>query len=503
MKNPNPLIPKILVLTFLLLHVALPSPLGYHRDELLYLALGRRPDFGFWSNPPMIGALSWFSQSFLGDSVFATRLLPALAGTLLVYLTLRTVQLLGGGNKAMLITGVAMIASVAWQRAFTMLQPVPFDVLCWGALSFLLVRWLHAPRPNDWLWIGLVAGLGMLNKYTLVFWALSLLFAVLINGRWRFLMTKNPWIALAAALVVFSPNLIWQYLNGWPVVSHMQELAESQLQNVQPLHFLSDQLLMHGAGLFVCLPGLLFLFLHPSMQPYRLLAWFFFALLVVFLFANGKSYYTLGAYPVLFAAGGVCFEHYLKPRWAIAVAAVCIGLLALPLVPAGKPIWAAPKLSTYFQHPALEGGLRWEDGKTHALPQDFADMLGWPEIAVLANEAIKKHGKTDNILIYAENYGQAGAVELLGKPTVPVYSFSDSYRLWVPEFLPPAVQNMVYINDELGEDIQALFSDIQLIGSVQDTFAREFGTSVYLCRKPKSDLGVLWTQRVREVRGDR
>ncbi|MCC6413420.1 MAG: glycosyltransferase family 39 protein [Saprospiraceae bacterium] len=493
----------LLSLAFFLLHVALPAPLGYHRDELLYLALGRRPDFGFWSNPPMIGALSWFSQFFLGDSVFATRLFPALAGTLLVYLTLRTVQLLGGGNKSVLITGVAMIASVAWQRAFTMLQPVPFDILCWGALSLLLVRWLHAPGKFDWLWIGLVAGLGMLNKYTLVFWAAALFVALLLNGRWRILLTKDPWIALAASVAVFTPNLIWQYLHHWPVAAHMQELAESQLQNVQPMQFLTDQLLMHGVGLFVWLPGLLFLLLHPRMQSFRLLAWFFMALLGVFLLANGKSYYTLGAFPVLFAAGGVCYEHYLKPRWAIATAMVFIGLLALPLAPAGKPIWAAPKLSKYFQHPALEGGLRWEDGKIHALPQDYADMLGWPEMAALATKALKIHGQTDDIMIYAENYGQAGAVELLGKPPVPVCSFSDSYRLWAPEYLPPGVQNMVYINDELGEDIQALFTDIQLIGSVQDTFAREFGTSVYLCRKPKSDFGPFWSQRVREVRADR
>lgn len=498
-----PRIALLFALAKIALHLAAADNLGFHRDEFLYLALGRHLDWGFWSNGPFIAAVSWASQTFLGDSLLATRLLPALAGGGLVLLAGLMARELGGGRFAQILCGTAMLLSVAWLRAFGMLMPVPFDVFFWALLSFLLLKWLKTNDARWWWAIGAAAGLGFLNKYSLVFWAAGLLLALLLTPQRRALATRGPWLAAGLGLMIALPNLWWQWKYNFPVVGHMRELAESQLSNVEPLNFLLDQLLMQGpGGAVVWLAGVLFLLRAEAMRPYRLLGWHSVAVVFIFLILNGKSYYTLGVYPVLIAAGAVWWERFLQKTAArIALVALVAGL-ALPLLPTGVPLWPAERLARYFEWLNLDAAVRWEDGALHPLPQDYADMLGWPELAALTDTALAHAGNPNNCLVYAENYGQAGAIAHLGRlsPGVRQASFSDSWRLWAPEQLPDSVNTLIYVNDELGEDVAALFPDIQKIGEITHPLARERGTSVWLCRQPRESLPDFWAERVREVK---
>lgn len=503
----NPAIAFFFTAFKILLHLATVAAFGYHRDEFLYLALGRHPDWGYWSNPPFIGAVTWTSQTFLGDSLWATRLPSILAGGALMWITLRMVRELGGGNWAQVICGMAMLISVAWLRVNTMLQPVPFDILFWALLSFGLLRWINTRDARWWWFIGIVAGTGFLNKYTLVFWAAALLVALLLTPGRKALASKPLWQAVALALLLILPNLLWQWHYHFPVIRHMEELARNQLHNVQPVHFLLDQFLMHGPGFVLWLAGLGFILFSKSMQPYRLFGWFYVALLLIFLLLSGKSYYTLGAYPVLFAAGAVFWDKILKRPWQKIALGGGVVLLALPLVPVGMPLYSGERAVSYFHwltyDAGIDGAVRWEDGALHALPQDFADMLGWDELAGLADRAIEMAGN-DPYLVYGENYGEAGAVEHLSgrlPAGMAVASFSDAYRLWAPDHIDPAVQTLIYINSgDPGEDVQRLFADIRLVGRVENPLARERGTGVWICRAPRSNVAVFWAERVKMVK---
>lgn len=491
-----------------LLHLLTADNLGFHRDEFLYLALGRHLDWGFWSNGPFIGWVSWAAQTFAGDSLTAVRLIPALAGGALVLLAGLMVRELGGGRFAQLVCGTAMLCSLAWLRAFGMLQPVPFDVLFWALLSFFLIKWLKTGDSRWWWAIGAAAGLGFLNKYTLVFWAGGLLLALLPTPQRRAILTRMPWLGAGLAALIALPNLWWQWRYNFPVAGHMRELAESQLSHVEPVNFLLDQLLMQGlGGPLIWLAGLFFLLRDGAMRPFRLLGWHYLAVLVIFLALNGKSYYTLGVYPVLFSAGAVWWEKFLQKIPARAGLIAALTVLAIPLFPTGVPVWPAERLAAYFRWLTYDAGIdaavRWEDGERHELPQDYADMLGWRELAALTDTALQKTDDPRNCLIYGENYGQAGAIEHLsyranGLP--PVVSFSDSYRLWAPESLPENIHTLIYINDELGEDVAAGFADIRKIGEITHPLARERGTGVWLCQQPKGDFPGFWAQRVREVK---
>jgi 4-amino-4-deoxy-L-arabinose transferase-like glycosyltransferase len=493
----------------LLIHFFTYNNLGFHRDELLYLALGRHLSAGYWSNPPLIGIISYISQLLPGDSLFTTRLIPALAGALLIILTGLTARELGGKGYAQILACVTISTSLLILRGFSMLQPVPFDILLWSLILYLFLRYINSSKPVYILLIGVTFGLGMLNKYMVIFLAAGLAIAVLPTQYRKLWINKYTGYALLIAVLLFLPNLVWQINHGFPVMIHMKELAEDQLVNVKRINILIDQVLMFTIGSVVWIAGLIFLLKSENAKKYRVFGYTYLAILFIFLLLRGKSYYMAGLYAFLFAAGGVCWEKVLKPIWTKIVFAVMLVLISLPIVPGGIPLMPADKLADYFSRmppqTGIEALLRWEDGKTHPLPQDFADMLGWDELGNIVINACDTIHDKNRIMIYTENYGQAGAIEHFGKSygLNEVASFSDNYFLWIPDTIPSNKDLFFYVNDELGSEINSLFVCIDSLGSITNPFAREQGTTVYLCRSPRADFGRFWARRVREVKRKR
>jgi len=490
----------------LLVHLFTYNNLGFHRDEFLYLALGRHLSTGYWSNPPLIGLISYLSQLLPGDSLFTTRLFPAIAGAVLILVTGLTARELGGKLYSQVLACLSLSLSLLVLRGYSMLQPVPFDILIWTLILFWFLRYINTQKPVFLLLIGVAFGLGILNKYMVVFLAAGLLLAILFTPQRRLWTSKYTWYAVLIALVLFLPNLIWQYSNDFPVIRHMQELKDTQLVNVKRANILIDQVLMFTLGSIVWISGLLWLLFAGKSKSYRVFGFIYFSILMIFLILRGKSYYMAGLYPFLFAAGGVSWEVFLKSRVWQVVLALLIALLSIPLVPGGIPIMSAGKLAQFYTKipPKMgaEALLRWEDGRMHPLPQDFADMLGWDELGTIVIKASDTIQDKNRIMIYAENYGQAGSIDHYGKPygLPPVVSFSDSYLLWVPDTISPDIDIFFYVNDELGTDVDSLFACIDSVGSITNPYAREFGTSVYLCRSPRSDFRSFWSARVKEVK---
>ena len=501
-------IPFAFALTKFLLHLFTNTHYGFHRDELLYLALGRHLDWGFWSNPPFIGFVSFLSQNILGDGLFVTRLWPALFGSATLFLTCLIARDLGGKKHAQILAGVAGLTSLAYLRSSHMFMPVAIDIFFWTLASWVLIRYLKNEN-NKWVtWMGVVLGIGFLNKYSVAFLIVALALALLGTPQRNIFIKKQTWVAAGLALLIVMPNLIWQWQNNFPVISHMQGLSENQLSTVNPFIFLLDQLLMHFWGFMIWLPGLLFLLFHKNMKKYKAVGWVYIFTLLLFLIMRGKNYYTLGAYPMLIGAGGFFWEIYIKENWKKWALVFFIFLANIPLLPSALPILPLGQALKYFDFMANDMGIksitRWERGNIESLPQDYADMLGWKELAVLADKAIIQSGNLKACFIYAENYGQAGAVERFAKhPTFEnAHSFADTYRLWAPKDLSPEINTLIYINDELGSDVHDLFSDIELIGEVKHPHARERGTRVYLCKKPKSSFADFWLERVVMVLGE-
>ncbi len=491
----------IILLIKLAIHLPFIDQYGFQRDELLYIALGNHPAWGYWSNPPLIGWISWLAQQTIGDSIIAIRFLPLLASMGLLALIIYTCRELGGGLWAQAISGLAALVTLPHLRAGALFQPVIFDILTWTALTYLIVRYLKRKEAKGLLWFGIILGIGLLNKLSILFFLFALL-PVLAISKERYLFRQREfWLGAAATTFIALPYLIWQIAHDFPVINHMAALRANQLVNVNLSDFLLDQLLFHAPALFVWAVGLYFLL---RSNTFRLLAWFYFAMLLVFILFSGKSYYTLGAYPVLIAAGGVFWEQTVKAWARILVMAISV-FIGWVFLPFGLPVLSVPNMVEFCADrvaEGLDGPMRWEDGEIHDLPQDYADMLGWPEFAPLVQLAVEKLSPGEPYFIYAENYGQAAAIDYYGKSLgLPAcVSFSDSYRLWAPSTTD--AKALIYVNDELGEDVQQLFESAELIGSIQDEQARELGTMVYLMRQPRESFGLFWESRYLMVIGE-
>lgn len=506
--SPEWIVLGVLVLIKLLIHGFTGGNYELHRDAFLYLAMGDHPALGYVSVPPFTPLLAFVLNFFGSDSLFGVRLLPALAGAASLLVIGLLVREFGGRTWAILIAGLAFLLSPAFLRSNLLFQPVSFNQFFWLLSAYFIVRMLKTSHPRYWLHLGILWGVAFLNKYSIVFLALGFMIALALTPARRLFRSRYLLYGALAGLAIITPNLIWQYTHNWPVITHMRTLHETQLVNVNIADFLTMQLLMNFHALAVWLAGLAFLLFLKRGKPYRALGYTFLAVLAILILLRGKHYYSLGLYTPLFAAGGYALEHvfsqrrrYFKP--AIAVSML---LLILPLVPFSLPVLSLEAMVAYgrtLRPYGLEGALRWEDGKAHSLPQDYADMTGWQELGVKVTQVYLSLSPEEQsrCMVYAENYGEAGAIRYYGRRhglPEPV-SFNDNFLLWAPDSIRGDI--LIYVNDEV-EEILYFFSDVRVVGRINDPHARENGLEVFLCRNPRNGFDRFYQAKVAGLKGE-
>jgi len=330
------------------------------------------------------------------------------------------------------ITGVQLIAGgkdEALIREKYYFNGIPHYTL----LFFLLIKYIKTERAK-WLYGASVAfAFGFLNKYNIGFLVAGLLPAMLISKHRKIFMRKELYAAIIIALVIVSPNLIWQWFNHFPVVKHLNELSANQLVNVQRVDFLSTQFLFYSGSLAVILASLYALLFYKPFKDYRFLLTSFIFILAIFTYLKAKDYYAIGLYPVYIALGAVFLADVMNKKWGKAI------LICLMMFPFFSFIYMygflfPNKTPEYIiNHPKKYedmGMLRWEDGKHYDLPQDFADMLGWRELAEITDKAYSDVRQTGETLVLCDNYGQAGVVNFYSEQGVKAVSFSADYIDW-------------------------------------------------------------------------
>jgi len=499
--------PWIILIAILnvLFHLLFYNTLGFHRDELLYFSLGQHLTAGYASVPPFTGFVAWMMIHISGYSLLSARIIPMLLSGVLVLLGAAITKELQGKLYAQVLTVLAICVTPFNLRGFTLFQPVCFDVMFWSLIFWLSLKWINTKSDKYLLFIGLAAGVGLLNKYLVALLIFSLLAAFLFSSYRTIFTRKAFYLAILIALVVFLPNLIWQIKNHLPVLTHMQALNEYQLVHVNRIAFFTDQLFMSSLAIVMFVPGIIYMSFGKNMNQYRPIVIASFIVLLLLAILRGKSYYTIGLFPLWIAAGGVYWETRLKKNVTKILLPALMLLITIPVLPMGIPIFKAEKLAEYFAQVKDKYGfdmvLRWETGKVHSLPQDYADMLGWDELAAITAKAYEQVPDKPSTIIYTENYGQAGAIMVIGKKynlPEPV-CFSESFFYWFPRNPDHEITSIIYINSELGEDINELFADCRLTGMIENPLAREYGTGVWLCTKPRSSFNKFWRQRVPQI----
>lgn len=498
--------PEIICLAFfsVFMHLAIINNLEYHRDELLYFSLGMHPAAGYASVPPLIGWIAWLMQNIFGYSVFAVRIFPALLGGALIMLSAALAKELGGSRYASFLSALGLLISIFFMRTFTLFQPVHVEVFLWTLIIYMIIRYINTQNDNFFIAFGILSGLALLNKYLAGILLTGLLVIIPFTSYRGILGKKMFWIGIGAGFLVFLPNLAWQVAKGLPVFNHIGELYDTQLVHMDYSLFLSEQLLMPFAGTILTVAGIVFLLLGEKMKRFRFLGFLSVFIITGLMLLKGKGYYTLGIFPLLIVSGAVFYDYQLRRNIFRAALPLILVLLTLPLVPMGLPVFKTDGLINYFntldRKYGIDVGRRFEDGSIHSLPQDYADMLGWEEMTSLANKAYLSIEDKQSSFIYCENYGQAGALTVVGKKyhlPEPV-SFNESFQYWAPIQFNPDIKSLIYINDEPGDDIKALFGTITLVGRVSNPDAREYGTAVYLCEEPAVSFNEFWKARLED-----
>jgi hypothetical protein len=495
-----------LALLNILIHFLLYNRLECHRDELFYYIFGDHPAFGYASTQPLIGFFSFLLIHTFGYSIFIIKLLPALTGGITVWLVAEITKDLGGKTYAQVLAAVAFIVTPVSLRTFMLYQPVFLDLLLWTLIFMLLIKYSKTGASRYLLLLGITAGFGLMNKYLIVLLLLLILIAIAFTRHRNVYTKKQLYTGLLFCMLIYLPNLIWQFVHHLPVIDHMTALRNEHLVHVNPFNFMMEQLLNPFAGSLLIVPGLLFLLINKKMEAFRYTGIVCLLVVLVLLLLRGKSYYSQGIYPILIAAGAVFYEIHLQRKWIRYTFMFLLILITIPALPIAVPVFKADSLAAYYsgmeKTTGWTFGRRFEDGTIHSLPQDFADMLGWEELTQSAARAYQMVTHKENCIIFCENYGQAAAISVLGKKygLPEAISFNDSFLYWVPDSFAHAINEFIYVNDELGADVEHIFSDITITGKISNPNAREYGTTVYLCRQPAGNFNAFIAERIREER---
>ena len=483
----------LVVATHLLVNAL--APYGVHRDEFLYFAMGRHLRFWRMDFPPAIAVVSELQRTLFGDSLVAVRLVPAIAAGALVLLAARAAREVGGGRTAQALAALAVAANPLFLRAGNLFQPVVLDQLTWTLALLALLRLCTTRDDRWWLAVGAAMGLGLLVKFSIVFLGAGVLLATLATPHRRALLRPWPWLAFGIAILLGSPSIAGQLTLGWPVLGQMRELQQAQLAHVSYLDFVIGQLTF-GPAVLLAAYGVVASLRRPELRRFAVVTLSCLGAFVVLLALRGKPYYLGPVYPVLFGIGAAALERTARRSWTRA-ATLAVATFGLWTLPVGIPILAPAAMHTYLTRAGLGESLRTNRDRLGLLPQDYADMLGWPAMVDTVGRVYHALSPEDRAraVVIAGNYGEAGAIDFYGpaRGLPPVVSTAGSYWFFGPGELPGDVAVIIGPSTE---ELRPYFEQVQEVArtGVGDPWLvdEEQDVPVHVARRPRKTLQAIW-----------
>jgi 4-amino-4-deoxy-L-arabinose transferase-like glycosyltransferase len=481
----------LLGLAFTVLHLIAGGRYGFHRDELLTYSNARDLEWGYVVYPPVTAFLARIELALFETSLIGFRFFAATACGLMAVLTGLMARAMGGGRQAMLMSAFA--ASIGGAVFFTgsFMSYMSFDLIFWVVVGWCVVRLLESGDARWWLGIGAFIGLGLMTKYTMAFFAIALLGAMLLTPNRRYLRSPWFWCGVALALVIFAPNLSWQYRHHFVSLAWMRSIHARDIRLGRTDNFLLNQFwqITNPGAVPLWLAGLWFLFARPEGKRWRMLGWMYLLTLVCLMAARGRDYYLAPSYPMLFAAGAAWAEsllgslparrrtRYLHTAWiTLGISALVVAALMLPFVPVNSLWW------------------RVQDATSHQLNME----IGWPELAATVAHVRDSVPTSDQAAlgVMAADEGEAGAVNLYGRAYDLPRAISGMNSNWLRGYGDPPPQTVIAVGfkpDELNQIFAACQVAAQLsnsYGVVNDIFRDR--DRVYICRNIRSPWPEFW-----------
>ncbi len=482
---------------------------GIFRDELYYIACSEHLAFGYVDQPPLSLFILKGVRLLLGDSLFALRILPVLGGALYVYLAGWIAKELGGKKFAMVLAATAAFASIGTLFSFNYYSMNYLDILFWQFCILIVLRIIKTQNPKYWLLFGLAAGLGLQNKISVLFICFGLVVGLLLTRERKHFRSRYLWMGAGIAALIFLPCIIWNMTHDWAMLEFIHNARTVKMSEVTPVGFFMGQLLYNNPPtLFIWIVGIGFFIFSRFGRAFRIFGWAFLAIYILFTMQGAKDYYLAGGYPVLFAGGAVLWEHWLKKRHTLWFKILLFASLIIPtyiLAPMALPILPEESLIKLQE----KIGIEHDSGEIHEigiLPQHFADMHGWEDMARTFAEiygTLSSEDKAD-CMIYVRNYGEAGAIDFYGqKYGLPGATCThNSYWLWGPPEWSGRTAIILGVYDNLEENLEDLsvhFEEVTYAATIICPYCMPYENNrhIFICRRargPITDIEAFWEQ---------
>lgn len=487
----------LLVLTFadFAAHMLVSTNYGYFRDELYYIEAGRHLAFGYVDFPPLIALLARALNVLAGDALWAIHVVPAVATALVVFVTGLMARELGGGRFAQVLAALASLAAPTFLATGSIFSMDALDELWWVLASYLAIVILKRDGVRPWLLFGVVVGVGLATKVTMLFFGFAITVGLILTRARRHFLSPWTWIGGMIALALLVPYALWNLSNGWPTLEFFGNYEGSD----GPAEFLVGQILgMNPFTLPLSLLGLWFYFGTRGGRTYRTLGWAFLVLLSIFTVLGAKAYFLSPAYPMLYAGGAVLVEglggrvaNLLKPVYAALL--LVSGLLLAPLA---MPILPPTVFAKYYGFMSDTGNASAGQEGEGVFPQPLGDRFGWNSMArtVASVHDDLPAKKRTRACVFTSNYGEASAINFLGGRygLPPAISGHNNYYLWGPGECDGEV--MITVGVPRGQ-VEQFYSGVRKAATNTCRYCvleEEDGASVYVATKPKATIRELW-----------
>jgi hypothetical protein len=491
----------MIALASFVVHMLVSGNYGYFRDELYYMAAGRHLAFGYVEYPSMIALLAALMNVIAGDALVAIHLIPALAGAALIVITGLMARELGGGRYAQWLAALGTTFALVFMGTASIFSMDVLDELWWAAGAYVLIRLIKEERPRLWLVFGLVCGLGLLTKLTILAFGLGIVVGVLLTPRRADFRTRWPWLGGLIACAFLAPYIVWNAANNWATWEFWHHYGG--ISDGSPLSFLANQLfLLNPFTIPLWVAGLVFFLRRPQGKPYRALGWMFVTLFLLFLAISFKSYFLAPAYPPLFAGGAIVFEQAAqRRRWVKPVYVPILILSGLLLASLAMPVLPPSAFIAGYGWLSGAGGVDPGQNSQGRFPQYLGDRFGWDTMtATVARvyDALPVDQRAQACIL-TTNYGEAGALQFLGTKDhlPPVISGHNNYFLWGQG---SCTGNVLIVVDETQNDsldahnLGQSYASVRLAATNDCQYCQpeEFQASIFVCTQPLGSLQGKW-----------
>jgi len=490
------------ILDFLLVYASsFNTQYGYFIDEFYYIACANRPAFGYVDHPPLAPLLLTAFSFLFGTSLYSIRFLPAVTAAASVFLTGKLAEMIGGKSYASVLAALAFLCNPVLVAVAGFYSMNSFEPLLTIIMLLLIIKIIKSGNTKEWIPVGIVMGLGVMNKHTFVIAVVFLAISLILTGHYRLFVNRWFFIGCGIAFIIVLPNILWQVFNGFPSVEFYRNISTGKNIYTPPLAFIINQIInMSPAAMLVWFAGVIYLLVNKQLRQYRFLSVFFiFVFLFMMLSGTSRADRTLFAYPAVLAGGAVFYENLLnryKTRALKMIIPVLLLVFCTISIPLTIPYFSYSTAAGYVKNTGFNTEI--EKGKKPPLPQLLSDRIGWKEKADLLYKEydVLTDAEKKETIISTDNYGKAGALELWGREhgINEVFCGHNSYYLWGRNNLHGSI--VLALDDEDSYKNYKKGFDSVVVGSGMFTnpyvSPHENNLRVFICRKPKASLRELF-----------